>query len=67
MAAEHGPPPGALPPLEVLWRDDRLVAIHKPAGWLVHRSPLDPHEHRVVLQHLRGQIGRPVHPVQRLD
>ena len=48
-----------LPPLRVLWRDERLVAIHKPAGWLVHRSPLDPQEHRVVLQHLRDQLGRP--------
>lgn len=56
-----------LPPLRVLWRDERLVAIHKPAGWLVHRSPLDPQEHRVVLQHLRDQLGRPVHPVHRLD
>jgi tRNA pseudouridine65 synthase len=67
MAAEGPAAPAALPPLAVLWRDDRLVAIHKPAGWLVHRSALDPHERRVVLQHLRDQLGAPVHPVHRLD
>lgn len=53
--------------LRVLWRDDRLVAIHKPPGWLVHRTGLDAHETRFVVQTLRDQLGQRVHPVHRLD
>ncbi|MEC5399708.1 pseudouridine synthase [Uliginosibacterium sp. H1] len=53
--------------LEVLHRDPHLVAIHKPAGLLVHRSELDRHETRFAVQLLRDQIGQPVWPVHRLD
>ena len=53
--------------LQVLWRDDRLVAVHKPPGWLVHRTGLDAHETRFVVQTLRDQLGQRVHPVHRLD
>lgn len=41
--------------------------MNKPAGWLVHRTPLDKGESRFVLQTLRDQIGQPVWPVHRLD
>lgn len=55
-------------PLPVLWRDGHLIAIHKPAGWLVHRTGLDARETRFVVQTLRGQLGgQHVHPVHRLD
>ena len=54
-----------LPALPVLWRDDHLIAIHKPAGWLVHRTGLDAGETRFVVQTLRDQLGGlHVHPVQ---
>ena len=53
--------------LTLLWRDDHLVAVHKPAGWLVHRTGLDAGETRFVLQTLRDQIGQHVWPVHRLD
>ncbi|MGY0194220.1 pseudouridine synthase [Leptothrix sp. BB-4] len=54
--------------LPILWRDEHLVAVHKPAGWLVHRTGLDAGETRFVVQTLRGQLGgRHVHPVHRLD
>lgn len=53
--------------LPILYRDDSLVAIHKPAGLLVHRSVLDRHETRFALQILRDQIGQKVYPVHRLD
>ena len=53
--------------LKVLYRDDRLVAIDKPTGLLVHRSDLDRHETRFAVQELRDQIGRAVWPVHRLD
>jgi tRNA pseudouridine65 synthase len=55
---------GSLP---IIFRDDSLIAIHKPAGLLVHRSVLDRHETRFALQMLRDQIGQPVYPVHRLD
>lgn len=58
------PPCSALP---ILWRDERIVAIYKPAGWLVHRTALDAHETRWVVQVLRDQLGQPVYPVHRLD
>ncbi len=53
--------------LEVLYRDEHLIAIHKPAGLLVHRTQLDRHETRFAVQILRDQIGQRVHPVHRLD
>ena len=54
-------------PLTVLHRDADLVAVYKPAGWLVHRSAIARHEKRFVLQRLRDQIGQHVWPVHRLD
>lgn len=54
-------------PLTILHQDDHLVAIDKPSGWLVHRSNLDRHESRILVQALRDQIGRRVWPVHRLD
>lgn len=54
-------------PLEILWQDDDMVVVYKPAGWLVHRTPIARHETRFVLQTLRDQIGRHVWPVHRLD
>jgi tRNA pseudouridine65 synthase len=53
--------------LDILFQDDRLVAIDKPAGWLVHRSNLDRHETRILVQALRDQLGRYVFPAHRLD
>lgn len=53
--------------LEILYRDDHLVVIHKPAGLLVHRSMIARQETRFAVQMLRDQIGRHVYPVHRLD
>jgi tRNA pseudouridine65 synthase len=53
--------------LDILFQDDYLAVVHKPAGWLVHRTPLDKGESRFVLQALRDQIGRLVWPAHRLD
>ncbi len=54
-------------PLEILYQDQYLVAINKPADLLVHRSPIDRHEHQFALQMLRDQIGQYVWPLHRLD
>lgn len=53
--------------LEILYQDDRLVAAHKPAGMLVHRTPLAARDERFAMQTLRDQLGRYVFPVHRLD
>jgi tRNA pseudouridine65 synthase len=53
--------------MNILYRDDQLVAIDKPPGLLVHRTGLDAGETRFALQLLRDQLGRPVWPVHRLD
>lgn len=53
--------------LEILYRDDDLVAVHKPPGLMVHRSDLDRRETRFAVQLLRAQLGRHVFPAHRLD
>jgi RluA family pseudouridine synthase len=61
------PPPGPAPeaPLEIIYRDEDLVAVNKPAGMLVHRGLAN--DARPALQVLRDQLGRHVYPVHRLD
>ena len=56
--------PEALP---ILYRDEHLVVIDKPAGLLVHRSEIDRHETRFAIQILRDQIGQRVWAAHRLD
>ncbi|MCG7498382.1 tRNA pseudouridine(65) synthase TruC [Vibrio sp. Of7-15] len=53
--------------LEIVYRDEYLIAVNKPAGMLVHRSWLDKHETQFVMQTLRDQIGQHVFPLHRLD
>jgi tRNA pseudouridine65 synthase len=54
-------------PLTILYEDDNLVAVDKPAGLLVHRSNIDKHETQFLLQRLRDQIGVHLFPIHRLD
>lgn len=53
--------------LEVLYRDENLIAINKPHGLLVHRSPIAKDATEFALQKLKQQIGQYVSPVHRLD
>lgn len=53
--------------LEILYQDEDLIAVNKPAGMLVHRSWLDKHATQFVMQTLRDQIGQHVFPIHRLD
>ncbi|MGY0644784.1 MAG: tRNA pseudouridine(65) synthase TruC, partial [Paraglaciecola chathamensis] len=48
--------------LTILYQDEFIVAIHKPAGLLVHRSMIDRHETQFAMQLLRDQIGQHVFP-----
>ena len=51
----------------LIYRDEHIVAVDKPSGLLVHRSPIDRHETRFALQMVRNQVGQHVYPVHRLD
>ena len=53
--------------LDIIYRDDHLVAVHKPSGLLVHPSLVDRRETRSVMKLLRDQLDRWVYPVHRLD
>ncbi len=52
--------------MKILYRDDWLVAVDKPAGLLVHRTELARAE-TFALQLVRDQIRRRVYAVHRLD
>ncbi len=53
--------------LEILYQDEYLVAINKPNGLLVHRSPIAADASEFALQIVRDMLGRHVYPIHRLD
>lgn len=53
--------------LEILYRDEHLIAINKPHNLLVHRSPIASDTSQFAVQVLRDQIGQWVFPAHRLD
>lgn len=71
MSSPHLPAPCPVPsanPLTEVYRDPWLLVVHKPAGLLVHRSPIDRHETEFALQYARAlNAGEHVYPVHRLD
>lgn len=56
-----------MPDLPILYQDADLVAINKPHGLLVHRSPMASDAREFAVQLLRDQLGQRVYPVHRLD
>lgn len=58
-------PPQA--PLDVLYADESLLAVHKPSGLFVHRTALDARVDDCLLQRVRDHVGGRVHAVHRLD
>lgn len=54
-------------PLSILYQDEFLVAIDKPAGMIVHpgREPEGPEW--IAMKRLRDQLGQRVFPAHRLD
>ncbi len=56
-----------MPLLEIIYHDDHLVAINKPHGLLVHRSPIASDASEFALQLLRDQLNQRVFPAHRLD
>ncbi len=53
--------------LEIIYRDDNLIAINKPHGLLVHRSEYSGIADEYAVQKLRNQLGQRVHPCHRID
>ena len=53
--------------LEIIYRDEHLIAINKPHDLLVHRSFIAADVEEFALQLLRDQVGQWVNPVHRLD
>lgn len=54
-------------PLSILFQTPDLVAINKPHGLLVHRSPIASDASEFAVQLLRDQLGQRIYPVHRLD
>jgi len=54
-------------PLEILYHDDCLVAIDKPAGMIVHPGREAEGVEWVAMKRLRDQLGVRVFPIHRLD
>lgn len=55
------------PPLQVLFEDERIAVINKPAGLMVHDSKLARGETEFLADLLREQFGRPIFLIHRLD
>lgn len=54
-------------PLAILYQDEFLVAIDKPAGMLVHPVSEAVGDEWIAMKRLRDQLGRRVFPIHRLD
>lgn len=53
--------------LDILYRDDSLAVVNKPAGLMVHDSKLARGETDFAADRLREQFGKPIFLVHRLD
>lgn len=53
--------------MEILYCDDRFVAVNKPNGLLVHRTSIADDAQTFALQQTRDMTGKMVYPVHRLD
>ena len=54
-------------PLDILYQDEWLIAVHKPAGHLVHPADDPQPDHLVTMKILRDHLGCYVYPIHRLD
>jgi tRNA pseudouridine65 synthase len=55
----------SLTPAQIVFRDDAMVVVDKPAGLIVHRGWAD--DEVAMLQVVRDAVGAHVYPVHRLD
>ena len=59
--------PGVTQGLQVLFADEALAVVDKPAGLMVHDSALARGETDFAADRLREQFGKPIFLVHRLD
>ena len=57
----------ALPSVQVLYEDDALIAVHKPALLQCHPSSSMPNGSDTLEARVQQHLGYPAHPVHRLD
>lgn len=60
-------PAAASAPVDVLYEDEALIAVHKPALLQCHPSPSAPGGSDTLEARVSAYLGKPVHPVHRLD
>ena len=53
--------------LDILYQDDALIAVNKPAGLAVHRSKMVGNAEEFLIDQLREQVGGIVYLAHRLD
>ena len=53
--------------IDILYQDDALLAVNKPAGLAVHRSKMVGNAEEFLIDQLREQIGDSVYLAHRLD
>ena len=53
--------------MEILYRDDVLAVVDKPAGLMVHNSALARGETDFAADRLRDALGCKIHLIHRLD
>ena len=59
--------PELIVPLKILFQDESLVVIHKPAGHMVHPASKPQQGDLVAMKILRDQIGVQVYSIHRID
>lgn len=59
--------PTNLPPIDILFEDEALIAVHKPALLQCHPSPSAPGGSDTLEARVSAHLGRSAHPVHRLD
>ncbi len=53
--------------IAILYQDDLLAVVDKPAGLMVHDSGLARGQDQFLAEHLRAQLGKPILLIHRLD
>ena len=57
----------SIPEIPILYMDEHIVVVSKPAGLLVHKTKIAEEQVAFLVQYLRDQIGKKVYPAHRLD
>ncbi len=53
--------------IQIIYKDERVVAINKPSKLLVHKTNIDHYETTTAMKLLRNKLKKWVYPLHRLD